>query len=196
MRTMPETLTTREAAKRLNVALSTVQTWVEQGHLEAFKTPGGHRKVLVSSVESLLSSGMAKRAIDQQQAFRILIVEDEAPLRELYAAHIDSWKLPIDLILAENGYSALLKAATTRPNLLIADLSMPEMDGFRMIQAIREERDTTKLPIIVVTGLSAEEIQDRGGLPPDVVVFPKPIPFQDLKQIIAAAVQRHGVFQP
>jgi len=196
MRTMPETLTTREAAKRLNVALSTVQTWVEQGHLEAFKTPGGHRKVLVSSVESLLSSGMAKRAIDLQQAFRILIVEDEAPLRELYAAHIDSWKLPIDLILAENGYSALLKAATTRPNLLIADLSMPEMDGFRMIQAIREERDTTKLPIIVVTGLSAEEIQDRGGLPPDVVVFPKPIPFQDLKQIIAAAVQRHGVFQP
>jgi excisionase family DNA binding protein len=193
---MPETLTTREAAKRLNVALSTVQTWVEQGHLKAFKTPGGHRKVLVSSVESLLSSGMAKRAIDLQQAFRILIVEDEAPLRELYAAHIDSWKLPIDLILAENGYSALLKAATTRPNLLIADLSMPEMDGFRMIQAIREERDTTKLPIIVVTGLSAEEIQDRGGLPPDVVVFPKPIPFQDLKQIIAAAVQRHGVFQP
>jgi excisionase family DNA binding protein len=193
---MPETLTTREAAKRLNVALSTVQTWVEQGHLEAFKTPGGHRKVLVSSVESLLSSGMAKRAIDLQQAFRILIVEDEAPLRELYAAHIDSWKLPIDLILAENGYSALLKVATTRPNLLIADLSMPEMDGFRMIQAIREERDTTKLPIIVVTGLSAEEIQDRGGLPPDVVVFPKPIPFQDLKQIIAAAVQRHGVFQP
>jgi excisionase family DNA binding protein len=193
---MPETLTTREAAKRLNVALSTVQTWVEQGHLKAFKTPGGHRKVLVSSVESLLSSGMAKRAIDLQQAFRILIVEDEAPLRELYAAHIDSWKLPIDLILAENGYSALLKVATTRPNLLIADLSMPEMDGFRMIQAIREERDTTKLPIIVVTGLSAEEIQDRGGLPPDVVVFPKPIPFQDLKQIIAAAVQRHGVFQP
>lgn len=195
MRSMPDTCTTREAAKRLNVALSTVQTWVENGHLDAFKTPGGHRKVLVSSVDKLLATGMAKRAVDQIKPFRVLVVEDEAALRELYAAHLATWKLPIELTLADNGYSALLKVAATQPNLLIADLSMPEMDGFRMIQAIREEVKTARLPIIAVTGLSPEDIRDRGGLPEDVAILPKPIPFSDLKQRVAALLQHHGSYQ-
>lgn len=58
MATMPDTCTTREAAKKLNVALSTIQTWVESGYLEAWKTPGGHRRIPLSSVDKLLETGM------------------------------------------------------------------------------------------------------------------------------------------
>ena len=49
---------TREAAERLNVSLRTVQLWVEAGLLRAWKTEGGHRRILRSSLDELL----AKRA--------------------------------------------------------------------------------------------------------------------------------------
>ena len=47
-------LTTREAAKLLGIAVSTAQQWIENGVLPAWKTPGGHRRVLLSDVSALL----------------------------------------------------------------------------------------------------------------------------------------------
>lgn len=49
-----ETCTTREAAKALGVALRTAQLWAETGRLRAWKTVGGHRRILVSSIHELL----------------------------------------------------------------------------------------------------------------------------------------------
>lgn len=48
-------LTTREAAQLLGIAVSTTQLWMESGTLPAWKTPGGHRRVRLSSVKHLLS---------------------------------------------------------------------------------------------------------------------------------------------
>lgn len=48
-------LTTREAAQLLGIAVSTTQLWMESGALPAWKTPGGHRRVRLSSVRQLLS---------------------------------------------------------------------------------------------------------------------------------------------
>ncbi len=49
-----EVCSTREAAERLGVSLRTVQLWTEAGLLRAWKTPGGHRRILTSSVDRLL----------------------------------------------------------------------------------------------------------------------------------------------
>ena len=46
-------ISTREAASRLGVALSTVQAWVESGILPAWKTAGGHRRIPTSSIEAV-----------------------------------------------------------------------------------------------------------------------------------------------
>jgi len=50
-----EYLSTRQAALRLGVSLGTVQNMVENGVLEAWKTAGGHRRIPVASVETLLA---------------------------------------------------------------------------------------------------------------------------------------------
>ena len=65
-------LTTREAARLLGIAVSTAQQWIEQGVLPAWKTPGGHRRVLLSDLSTLLraragqgaSPGAGGRAAD------------------------------------------------------------------------------------------------------------------------------------
>lgn|GEM_PF-2781926 len=51
-----ETCTTRQAAEALGVALRTAQLWTESGRLRAWKTEGGHRRILVSSVMELLTA--------------------------------------------------------------------------------------------------------------------------------------------
>ena len=51
-----ETCTTRQAAEALGVALRTAQLWTESGRLRAWKTEGGHRRILVSSVKELLTA--------------------------------------------------------------------------------------------------------------------------------------------
>lgn len=57
-------LTSREAAKMLGVSITTAQMWMETGLLASWKTPGGHRRTRLSSVQSLLGSGRVKPSGD------------------------------------------------------------------------------------------------------------------------------------
>lgn len=177
--------TTREAAERLGVSLRTVQLWVESGALAAWKTMGGHRRISRDSVDRLVRE--QEQALDADIAdhsFRILVVEDEESLRKLYELKLAGWELPLEILTAANGYEALLMIGDKRPDLLVADLSMPAMDGFRMIRTLKSSAEFRDLEIVVVSALDAAEIADRGGLPDGVKVFRKPIPFAELKSIV------------
>jgi len=72
-----------------------------------------------------------------------------------------------------------------RPDLLIADLNMPAMDGFQMLRTLRRMPEMDDLEIVVVTGLSAAEIA-AGGLPAGMPVLEKPIPFDELERMASA----------
>lgn len=52
--TAPRTYSTVEIARRLGVSIQTVQRWVDAGHLKAWKTMGGHRRISAESAEALL----------------------------------------------------------------------------------------------------------------------------------------------
>ncbi|TXI19169.1 MAG: DNA-binding protein, partial [Roseateles sp.] len=53
---VPDTCSTTEAAQRLGMAVRSVQLMVDRGELQAWKTPGGHRRILRASVDAWLSS--------------------------------------------------------------------------------------------------------------------------------------------
>ena len=121
----------------------------------------------------------------------MLVVEDEPDLLALFRAAIEKWELPIELSTAANGFEALVKVGQTRPDLLVTDLSMPGMDGFRMIRSLRQPGAAMeRLEIVAVTTLGNHDIEDRGGLPADVRVFQKPVPFSELERLVRARVGR------
>lgn len=189
-------LTTREAAQRLGVAVRTVQLWVESGVLRAWKTAGGHRRITRESLEALLAERQAAVAepavVAGHRPFRILVVEDDADLRMLFEMTLTSWELPVEVAVAENGFSGLLRLGEWRPDLLITDLNMPGMDGFRMIRHLRASPEWHDLPIIVITALGAQEVAARGGLPEDVRLLAKPVPFGDLEWLVRSGVALHA----
>ncbi len=190
--------TTREAATQLGVSVGTVQLWVESGLLQAWKTAGGHRRVLRDSVEGLLHkrpaqpvpSDPAVQTPSGPRRMRILVVEDDPDLLRLYQTQISCWPMPTDLTLVDNAISALLHMGRGGPDLLISDLQMTGMDGFGMLKVLHKAPEMAYTKVVVVTGLDAAEVDARGGVPPGVEVLAKPIPFARLLSIAQAVRQR------
>jgi len=203
-------LTTREAAQVLGVSLRTVQLWAEDGLLSYWKTGGGHRRIPRESVERLLLGRHSPERVfiaatnavnapptsaSPAEPLHILVVEDEPTLLRLYRMKLASWTLQPHVTSARNGFEALIRIGSKRPDLLIADLYMPEMDGFQMLRELRAMPEMDPMEIVVVTGLTQEDIDARGGLPEAIPVLAKPIPFLELEHIaerIALALGRRS----
>lgn len=182
--------TTKEAATLLGVSVGTVQLWVESGLLQAWKTAGGHRRVIRESVEGLLHKAreplapMARAAANPASArLSVLVAEDDTSLMRLYQARIAAWPMAPEVMVVNNGFAALLTMGRTCPDLLITDLRMPGIDGFVMLRALQKAPEAAHTRIVVVSGLSAAEIEAHGGLPGGIELLPKPIPFERLEQI-------------
>ena len=79
----------------------------------------------------------------------VLVVEDDAAAREILQRTLEKegWAVTT----AENGRVALQRVAEQRPALILLDLMMPEMDGFQVVEALREREAWRPIPIVVVT---------------------------------------------
>lgn len=188
--------TTREAAQMLGVSLRTAQLWAESGLLEAWKTDGGHRRISRQSVERLLANPVVGGPLGREDELSnqapdplsVLVVDDEATLCLIYELTISRWDMKPEVRTAYDGYEALIRIGLARPDLLITDLRMPGMDGFRMLRTIRHQPELANMTIVVVTGLAPEEIADNGGIPPGIQILPKPVPFDQLHEIAQGIV--------
>jgi len=185
-------ITSRQAASQLGLSLRTIQLWVENGVLSAWKTAGGHRRIASSSVEALLRKREA--ALNNRPSgdpFTLVVVEDDPQMLALYQQQIAAWELPIHLITATNGFEGLLQIGQWSPQLVITDLDMPGMDGLQMIQALRNKPELGHTQIAIVTGLRPDEIRERGQLPNDIILYMKPVDFSQLEKLIRDQVDEH-----
>ncbi len=180
-----EFCTTRQAAKMLGLSMGSVQQMVENGVLAAWKTKGGHRRVSIKSVQEQLQLRNSGQPVEKSSVvarqLNVLIAEDDLMLQKLYKVTFESWKMPISLEIVGSGFHGLLKIGEKLPDILMLDLKMPGMDGFEMIRTLRTTEALQNMDIIVVTGMSMEQIENRGGLPECVTVYEKPVPFTEIR---------------
>ncbi len=176
-------VSTQQAAKLLSVSIRTVQSWVAKGVLPAWKTPGGHCRILRSEIDNRLHEKQQFiDGSDKEKTVNVLVIEDEPVLLELYRFRIEAWKMPLKLNMATDGFEGLILAGKCNPDIIITDLMMPGMDGFQMLKALEQNKDQNNTRIIVVTSLSNEEIETRGSLPDNILVLNKPVPFELLEK--------------
>jgi len=93
----------------------------------------------------------------------VLLVEDHADLRALMRRMLEHEGWVVEE--AENGRVALERVAENRPELIVLDLMMPEMDGFSFLEELRQQEAWRSIPVIVVTAkdLTAEDRQRLNG---------------------------------
>lgn len=177
--------TTREAARLLGVAVSTVQVWTNAGSLKAWKTAGGHRRILCDSVDKMLiQQNKANLESKITQSMSVVVVDDNEQQLRLYEKQIHALEMNVNLQIAKDGYQGMIKIGRIFPDIIITDLVMPDMDGFQLIKVLSELPELEKSLIIAVSGLTKKEIKINGGLPKRVHQLTKPIPFDEIEFLL------------
>jgi len=102
----------------------------------------------------------------------ILVIEDYRDTRELLATLLQ--RSGYNVIEAEDGVEGLLKAGWMYPDLIIMDLSLPEMDGVEAARRIHAQAKLSRIPIFVVSAYLTNEVKADVRAAGCVEVFPKP----------------------
>ena len=96
-------------------------------------------------------NALVRRFHSPSRRTRILVVEDDPVQRECAR----SWLEPQQWIVREaaNGREALIVLKDERPDLILLDLMMPEMDGFQLVAALQKDPGWCDIPVIVITAM-------------------------------------------
>jgi len=114
---------------------------------------------------------------------KILIVDDEKDVLSVLAKGLTAEGYSV--ITTDNGSDAVLLAKTERPDLIILDVLMPDMDGSEVHSKLKENPDTKDIPVIFLTGMFPKrEENERGNMVAGNMMFDKPYDISRLITVI------------
>ena len=87
---------------------------------------------------------------------KILVVDDNLDSRDLIHLHLTTEGYTV--VTASNGQEGLYLASAERPDLIITDINMPELDGIELIRQLRAQREFETLPILVLTAFGRDQM--------------------------------------
>lgn len=151
--------TTFEAAKICHVTHHSIKNWIKQGLITASRTPGGHYRILEHDLDSFREEYDMFPKEKGSSKKRVLIVDDDPDALALMGNILTEDGM--DVIKVSNATEAGLKAAQLTPDLILLDFLMPQINGFDVCKAIRENELTRTIPIMAVTCLTKEEEIER-----------------------------------
>lgn len=168
-----KSITTAQAAERLGVSPQTIQKWVDAGHLPAWKTMGGHRRLDADAVERMVEQ--RRSSMGGAPGESIMLVEDNPVSAAVLEAQLLELRPGARLRVFGDGFTALLDAGRDVPDLLITDIDLPGLDGLAMIRKLQDNPATREMRIVLATSHTATELERFGPLPPGVPLLQKPI---------------------
>lgn len=165
-----EHYSTIEVARLLGMAVRSVQLMVDRGELEAWKTPGGHRRISRSSVQRWREArlGGAARPVPERSTAaapagraaaaaagptRVLLIEDSAHYQNLVSLLVKQAFPGLELHVADDGIAGLALVGQLKPRVLIVDILLPGIDGATLITSLRSHPQFSGCRLIVVTSL-------------------------------------------
>lgn len=178
-------ITTSEAARLCGVARTTISKWIDEGVLNAFVTPGGHRKVIEQDLMDFLEKN-GIRPTSKSEKKRILIVDDNLDdIRLLEAAFLPASD-KYEVYAANSGFQAIYKTGEIKPHIVILDIVMPDMNGFKVCERIKNNPETKDIKVILVTAYP-EKMKEKETYQAAADAFlRKPI---DLKKIVKTILE-------
>jgi len=90
----------------------------------------------------------------------ILVVEDDPVLGVMYKTKLEAEGYTI--VSAVNGVDGLNNAKQVKPDLILLDIMLPQLDGFSVLEELKEDAKTKKIPVILLTNLGTDEDKAKG----------------------------------
>ncbi len=91
---------------------------------------------------------------------KVLLVEDDAMIVEMYKTRMESegW----EVFTTDLGSEAIKIAQAKKPDIVLLDIILPEVDGFAILKDLKSESSTKKIPVLMLTNLGQESDQNKG----------------------------------
>jgi excisionase family DNA binding protein len=189
-----EHLSTIEVARMLGMAVRSVQLMVDRGLLQAWRTPGGHRRIDSRSVQRWLAErnnqlagpAIATGALDGSpdlpaprpgsttlRPLRVLLIEDSSHFQTLVGLVVGQHLPQAELHIADDGIAGLALAGKLEPDVLLVDIVLPGIDGATLITSLRSHPQFSHIHLVVVTGLDHQALAPYAFALSDVPVVRK-----------------------
>ncbi|HZE95868.1 MAG TPA: response regulator [Planctomycetota bacterium] len=122
--------------------------------------------------------------------YRILVVDDDLDLMQAVAATLRA--ADYEVATAKDGWDGLAQARRLRPDLVLLDVTMPQMDGWTFMKFVRAHQDLAAIPVIFLTGSTSAADRERGMRLGAAAYMPKPVEPERLLSEVASVLDRRG----
>ena len=184
---MDDVFTVFQASQYCNVSSKTIINWIDAGHIKAYKTVGGHRRINRSDLESFMKhQGIPIPEKNREEGkIRILVVDDDPIIVESIVQSLEEDVHDYEVISASDGFEAGLQVNHFKPDLMILDIMMPDIKGYEVCRKIKSNPETKHTKIIVLSAyLDEEKFKQMKEYGADLC-FSKPLPLSQLKEEVA-----------
>jgi len=163
-----------DLARCLGVSFPTVNAW-ERGRSTPYPR---HQR----AIEDLLQNVMR-----EQPSREVLIVEDDRSsglvLQDYAEMALPDWEAQV----VDNGYDAILQIGLRRPAIVLLDIMMPDIDGFRVFERVREMNALRETRVVFVTAATEDEILDRARTAGAFALIQKPLDRDTVSRVLQEA---------
>lgn len=182
--------TTFQISKICAVDITTIMAWVDEGKLKAYRTPGGHRRVLHHDLIGFLKkyNMPIPRDVDDSSK-KVLIVDDDPITVRLISRVLSKLETKLQIETALDGFEAGQKYESFLPDLVILDVLLPGVDGFRICRNIRTDKKNTNVKVIAISGVDAESTKSKILKCGADAFIPKPLETNQLTDLVQDLLQ-------
>ena len=124
------------------------------------------------------------------RSYKALVVDDNPALCEIVRLTLERSDLGLSVMMSNDGADALSKASKERPDVVILDLSMPDMDGFEVCRRLRSDVRTAFVPVLMLTAHQGEDFVTQGFAAGTDDFMTKPYRREDLVARVRRMLER------
>lgn len=151
-----DVLTTGQVAKLCSVAPRTVSKWFDSGQLRGYRIPGSRdRRIPLSQLITFMrANGMPLNGLDNGKT-RVLVLDDDAQVNGAFCDTLDSLD-EFDVSRAKSAFEAGLVAEGVKPQVLIVDVSLPDVQPESLCRNLRASANLQSLKLIAISDSMTE----------------------------------------
>ncbi len=125
--------------------------------------------------------------MSEKKGYKILVVDDDEALVDVVSNLL---KLEgYEVLEAYNGKAGLEMAKEKKPHVIILDIMMPEMDGYQVLEKLKEDPETNDIPVIMLTARTEDKAVIESWKKGADFYIPKPFEIDELLHVIELVIQ-------
>ena len=196
-------LSTIETARLLGMSVRSVQLMADRGELQAWKTPGGHRRISAASVEqwraasgrfaarmtspanAAAGSGDSDQDFSSSGSPSVLLIDDSMHFQKLVSLLVRQHFPHVTLHVADDGIGGLALYGRIQPKVLLVDIVLPGIDAVALLTSLRSHPQFARSHLGVVTSLDATRLTSYAFALEHIPVIYKPQLVTELPKLLS-----------